>query len=496
MTATPATEGHRHPIEDADRWYRAIVSRDPRFDGWILVGVTSTGIYCRPSCPTPVRPKRANVTFHRTAAAAQRAGFRACKRCRPDAVPGSPAWDIRGDLVGRAMRSIADGAIDRDGVPSLAASLAVSERHLRRVLTEELGAGPLAIARANRAQTARVLIETTSLPFSEVAFAAGFQSIRQFGATIREVYASTPTQLRRNVSRAATAARSGGADLRVRLPVRAPFDGHSLLGWFAARAVAGVEDVSNTRLVRTLSLPHGPAIVSLEPAEDHVLAVLQLHSVADLGTVVARLRRLFDLDADPATVAERLAVDPTMAALVRARPGLRVPGAVDGPEVVVRAVLGQQISVAGAATAAARLARLAGDPAPTNDHGLTHLFPRPERLAALDPAVLGMPAARARALVEVAGLLASGTLDVGIGADRSEVRARLLAVRGIGPWTADYIVLRALGDPDVLLQGDLIVRRRAQDLGLPEDLERWSRPLSPWRSYVTHHLWSSTTPPA
>lgn len=482
---------------DSDTWYRAIVSRDPRFDGWILVGVTSTGIYCRPSCPTPVRPKRENVTFHRTAAAAQRAGFRACKRCRPDAVPGSPAWDVRGDLVGRAMRRIADGAIDRDGVTGLASSLAVSERHLRRVLHQEVGAGPLAIARANRAQTARVLIETTSMPFGEVAFAAGFQSIRQFSDTIREVFAATPTALR---GRAKSVDPAAGVGMQVRLPVRQPFDGTGLLAWFASRAVGGVEHVTAETLTRSLQLPHGPALVTLRPSDDHVLADLHLHSVADLGTAVARLRRLLDLDADPQRVNDRLATDPVMAELVRRRPGLRVAGTVDGAEVAMRAVIGQQVSVAAAATTAGNLAARHGDTFDADGHAspaspITRLFPRPETMAALDPATLGMPTGRARALVEVCALLATGDLDLGVGADRDDARARLLSVRGVGPWTADYIVLRALGDPDVLLDSDLIVRRRADDLGLVGDLAGWAATFSPWRSYVTHHLWASSSDP-
>lgn len=490
-------------LDDADRWYRAVVSRDARFDGWVLVGVTSTGIYCRPSCPTPVRPKRENVTFHRTAAAAQRAGFRACKRCRPDAVPGSPAWNVRGDLVGRAMRHIADGVVDRDGVAGLARRLAVSERHLRRVMQQEVGAGPLAIARANRAQTARVLIETTDLPFAQVAFGAGFGSVRQFSDTVREVFATTPTQLR---ERAPASSTSPGAGLRVRLPLRRPFDGDGLVAWLAARAVDGVEAVRGRTLTRTVRLPGGPATVRLHLADDHVDATFDLASVADLGTAVTRCRRLLDLDADPAVVADVLGDDPVLRRLLHARPGLRVPAAIDGTEGAIRAVLGQQVAVASAATTAARLVDLAGDrlarppsgdrDAGDDDPAPDRLFPTAEAIAGLDPDLLPMPRRRAATLVELATRLADGRIRLDPGADRGEARRSLLALDGIGRWTADYVVLRALGDPDVLVATDLVVRRNAAAVGLPDDLDAWGARCAPWRSYVSHHLWALPTPDA
>jgi AraC family transcriptional regulator of adaptative response / DNA-3-methyladenine glycosylase II len=283
---------------DFDLCFQATHSRDPRFDGWFIVGVHTTGIYCRPSCPSPVCPKPANVTFYRTAAAAQLAGLRACKRCRPDAVPGSPDWNTRADLVGRAMRLIADGVVDREGVPGLARRLAVSDRHLHRLLVEGVGAPPLALARSQRAYQARLLVESTGMRFGEIAFAAGFASIRQFNDTLRQVFAATPSQLRAAHRRGAP--QPAGA-LTLRLSVRAPYDPHGVLRWLVARAVPGVEEHTDGAYRRVLRLPGGPGTVTLRPAPDHVHATFRLASVADLGAAVARCRRLLDLDADPRT---------------------------------------------------------------------------------------------------------------------------------------------------------------------------------------------------
>ena len=324
----------------------AIVERgDARFDGWLYVGVTSTGIYCRPSCPART-PKRSNMTFHPSAAAAQRYGFRACKRCRPDAAPGSPDWDTRADAVGRALRLIADGVVDRDGVGGLARRLGYSERHLGRLLTDEVGAGPLALARAQRARTARVLLETTDLPVSEVAFASGFDSVRQFNDTIRATFSAPPSELRARSGRAATMPHD--AAIGMRLAVRQPFDRIGLAGFLAARAVSGVETVDHLTVTRALSLPGGPAVAELALAVDHVDARFHLTDLADLAAAIARCRRLLDLDADPEAVDATLGGAPSLTSSVRAHPGRRVPGAVDGWELAARAVVGQQVSVAGA----------------------------------------------------------------------------------------------------------------------------------------------------
>ncbi len=331
-------------IEDFEACYRFMRSRDSRYDGHFTVGVLSTGIYCRPSCPARL-PSRRNVRLFETAAAAQDAGLRACKRCDPDAAPGSPTWDRRADLTGRALRLIGEGAVDRDGVPGLAGQLGYSERQLQRILSATLGAGPVSLARAQRAQSARLLIESTDVPFAEVALAAGFGSVRQFNATVRSVYARTPTEIRTRAHRRGGERTAGAIDLK--LACRQPFDARSLIDFLAARAMPGVEEVVDNAYRRSLRLDHGGAVVELRPATAAVGCRLWLEDLRDLSAAVARCRRLLDLDADPLSVCGQLGDDPVLGALVRARPGLRVPACVDGFELAVRAVIGQQISVAG-----------------------------------------------------------------------------------------------------------------------------------------------------
>ncbi|MUL40302.1 DNA-3-methyladenine glycosylase 2 family protein [Streptomonospora sp. PA3] len=504
---------------DDDQRYLAVRSQDARFDGVFYVGVTSTGIYCRPSCPA-LTPKRENTRFFPSAAAAQRAGFRACKRCRPDASPGSPEWNVRADIVGRSMRLISDGAVDREGVAGLAARVGYSERQLNRLLVTELGAGPLALARAQRAQTARVLIETTGLPMGDIAFAAGFSSIRQFNDTVREVFGRTPSQLRR--IRAGRVRRPGDAHagpasasdtdgpqpgpaetgtVTLRLPLRPPIDIDHLFDFLAARAVPGVEEVAGGVYRRVLNLPHGSGTVHISrgEADDHVWCRLCLDLLKDLGTAVQRCRRLLDLDTDPHAVAEVLGADGSpLAALVAQRPGLRVPGHADPAESATRAVVGQQISISAARTVAGRLVERFGTPLAFPAGGLTHTFPRPDVLAGLAPEDLPMPAGRAGALIALSDALAAGKIDLGPGADRDEATARLRELPGIGPWTSDYIRIRALGDPDVFLSTDLGVRRALERLGHagdPRSAERTAQAWRPWRSYATHHLWASATSP-
>ena len=475
---------------DFERCYRAVESRDARFDGWFITAVTTTGIYCRPSCPTPVRPKRANVRFYPTAAAAQLAGFRACKRCRPDVSPGSPEWNVRGDLVGRAMRLIADGIVDRDGVAGLASRLAVSERHLHRLLLSELGAGPLAIARAQRAQSARTLIETTDLPFTEVAFAAGFESIRQFNDTVREVFALPPTELRKRGRRRGDAV--DGA-LTLRLPYRQPFDWPTLFAWLRARALPGVAEARDGVYRRTLRLPRGAGIATLAPVHDHIRCTLQLESMADLSSAVRQCRRLLDLDADPLSVVEVLTMDRHLSPIVNKRPGLRAPGAVDGTELAIQAILGQQVSLAAARTLASRLVTAHGDVIKIADPTLTHLFPNAEALASADLVEVGVPATRRATLRALARAVAAGVLALDPGADRGEVYQKLIALPGIGDWTAGYIVMRALGDPDTFLPDDLGVKKAGARLGLLDRkaITEHSAAWRPWRTYATHQLWAT-----
>jgi AraC family transcriptional regulator of adaptative response / DNA-3-methyladenine glycosylase II len=481
---------------DPDRCYRAAASRDARFDGCFYTAVRTTGIYCRPSCPATT-PKRRNVEFFASAAAAQQHGYRACKRCRPDASPGSPEWDVRTDVVARAMRLIADGVVDREGVRGLAVRLGYSTRHLTRLLDAELGAGPIALARAQRAQTARLLLETTDLAITDVAFAAGFGSVRQFNDTVREVYASSPSDLRRDGARRG-AGTSRSAPVTVRLAARAPFDVAPALAFLAARTLAGVEsaervdagDLAGYR--RSMVLPGGPGVVEVRALPDGatgVQASFRLTDWADLAPAVQRVRRLLDLDADPVAVDAVLGADPSLTPLVVARPGRRVPGSVDPFETAVRAVVGQQVSVAGARTVLGRIVAAVGERLATPDGAVTTVFPTPAALAEVDDDVLAMPSARRRTIRTLAAAVASGDLVLDAGADRHAVVDRLVALPGIGPWTAGYVAMRGLGDPDVFLETDLGVRRGLAALGLTAaDADRWR----PWRSYALHHLWETT----
>ncbi len=509
------------PSDDEERWYRSVASKDPRFDGWIFVGVTSTGIYCRPSCPA-MTPKRSNMRFFKTAAAAQGQGFRACKRCRPDASPGSPAWNQRADLVGRAMGLIVDGLVDREGVEGLARTLGYSERHLNRQLVAEVGAGPLALAQAQRAQNARILIETTTLTFSDIAFAAGFSSIRQFNEIIRTVFALTPTELRQRTRNPGAKAPTPGAlsdlpstevtpsgaatSLSIRLPFRKPFAGAELLGFLHARAVPTLESVSagsaggetSLRYDRSLRLAYGAATCSLVFGPDAIQGTFHLEDIRDMSSAVHRCRRLLDLDADPVAVSESLADDPIIGELVRKVPGLRVPGHIDGFEVAIRAIVGQQVSVAGARTTLAKIAGRYGEVLPAalqqRSPELERLFPTPAMLAEADPDTLGVPRARAATIIRVAEHFASGHIQADLAADRERTMAALLDVKGVGPWTATYVRLRAFGDPDCFLPTDLGVKHAFAARGLPVDersITRASDAWSPWRSYALMHLWNS-----
>ncbi|GAA2444396.1 AlkA N-terminal domain-containing protein [Streptomyces glaucus] len=480
---------------DTERCVRAVRSKDARFDGWFFTAVLTTGIYCRPSCPV-VPPKPENMVFHPSAAACQQAGFRACKRCRPDTTPGSPEWNRRADLVARAMRLIADGVVDREGVPGLAARLGYSTRQIERQLLAELGAGPLALARAQRARTARLLIETTTLPMARIAFAAGFSSIRAFNDTVREVFALTPSELRARAPRTGPGATPGA--LTLRLPFRAPLNPDNLFGHLAATAVPGVEEWRDGAYRRTLRLPYGHGIVALAPRPDHIACRLTLGDLRDLTVAISRCRRLLDLDADPVAIDDQLRADPLLAPLVDKAPGRRVPRTVDEAEFAIRAVLGQQVSTAAARTHAARLVTAHGEPVDDPEGGLTHLFPAPEALAGIDPGSLAMPRARRATLTTLVRRLADGSLHLGVGSDWPRARAELLALPGVGPWTADVVALRALGDPDAFLPTDLGVRRAARRLGLPSTpaaLTARAAPWRPWRAYAVQYLWATDSHP-
>jgi len=498
------------PQADFDKKYGALASRDARFDGQFIAGVHTTGIYCRPSCPA-VTPKPGNVSFYRTAAAAHEAGLRACKRCQPDAVPGSPEWNLRDDLASRAMRLVHDGVVEREGVEGLSRRLGYSSRHVTRVLRAELGAGPLALARANRAQTARSLLAATELPVTDIAFAAGFGSLRQFNDTIAEVYRATPTELRRIArSGRGLAARpdervdESSTPLTIRLPARPPFDGRGLMRFFADRAIPGLEAGDDTHFSRPLALPHGRADVEvrLDPERAGVIVIARLASLADLPALSSRVRRLFDLDADSMAIDEALASDPVLAPLVAAVPGIRIPGSADGAETLFRTLIGQQISVAAARTVIGRLVADLGEPVPGSFDDRTgsaaepvsRMFPTAEAIAERGAAVLRGPANRVATIIRVADAVASGRLRLGLETPAAELREQLLALPGVGPWTADYLALRALGNPDSFLETDLVIRQSAEALGLPgapRALAARAEAWAPWRSYASLHLWRS-----
>ncbi|MGD0593854.1 MAG: AlkA N-terminal domain-containing protein [Acidimicrobiales bacterium] len=484
---------------DDDLRYRALVARDVRFDGWFFAGVTSTGIYCRASCPS-VKPRRDRVRFFPTSAAAQRAGFRACKRCRPDAAPGSPEWNRRGDVVGRAMRSIHEGVIDREGVSGLARRLGYSPRQLQRLLVAEVGAGPLELARAQRAETARVLLETTDLRIAEVVFAAGFGSVRQFNDTLREIFGEPPRAMRERAGRrtgqaACVSSEAGGPrSVTLRLAYRRPFPMGVLFAFLADRAVPGVEEGDGRYYRRALSLPHGAGVATVRDGGDGALRCsLQLEDLRDLTLAVQRIKHVFDLDADPAAVQEVLGGDRVLGSAVTGLPGLRIPGHVDGGELALRAVLGQQVSVTGARTLAGRLAlahgRLLAFPVGTVERE----FPSVEVIAGLPVGKLPMPGARGRALVVLAEALASGEVVLDRTTDRDAAAAQLLSLPGIGPWTVAYVRMRALGDPDAFMASDLGVRRALERLGLSGG-ERQASALAegwrPYRAYALQYLWS------
>ncbi len=475
-------------MPDRETCLAAVTSRDARFDGAFFTAVTSTGIYCRPSCPART-PRPDNMRFHPSAAAAQAAGFRACRRCRPDAVPGSPEWDVRADATARIMRLVGDGVVDREGVEGLASRLGYSIRQVQRLTREELGASPLSLARAQRAHTARVLLTTTDMALVDVAFAAGFGSLRTFNETLGQVYGLTPSAIRGRASRPEGAS-SAVVELALRLAFRRPFNPSNVFGHLAATAVPGVEEWREGAYRRTLRLPHGPGFVALAPRPDHVAARLYLSDPRDLTPAIGRCRRLLDLDADPVAVDAALAADPILAPLVAHAPGRRVPRTVEGDEFALRAVLGQQVSTAAARTHAARLVAQYGEPVTDPmGGGLTHLFPTAESLVDLPAGTLAFPASRQATLTGLADALASGRVDLSPGADREEARVRLAALRGIGPWTVEMVAMRSLGDPDAFPITDLGVRRAAEELGL-SDLAGVASAWRPWRAYATQYLWA------
>ena len=479
---------------DFEACRRAFVTRDPRFDGRVFCGVKSTGIYCRPICPART-PKTHNMTFHATAAAAQEAGFRPCLRCRPEASPDLGAWRGTSNTVSRALALIEGGAMDDGDVDALAGRLGVGERQLRRLFRQHLGASPVSVAQTRRVLLAKQLIHETRLPMSEVALAAGFGSVRRFNETFQQLFGRPPGALRR--SRQADIPATDG--ITVRLPYKAPYDWDAIVRFLSDRAIPGVERVEPLRYARTLTVGDQCGVVVVSPRGDGALSAhIRFPDLRALPAVIARIRRVFDLSADPVSIGAHLSQDPALAPLVAARPGLRAPGAWDGFELAVRAILGQQITVTAARGLAARLVETYGapihDPA-ANELGLTRIFPTPQRLVGEDIAALGMPRARGAALEALARTVAADPTIFTPRADLESAIAALKALPGVGEWTAQYIALRELREPDAFPQADIgLMRAMADETGqrpTADQLFARSAAWRPWRAYAAQHLWAA-----
>jgi AraC family transcriptional regulator, regulatory protein of adaptative response / DNA-3-methyladenine glycosylase II len=480
---------------DDDACYRALCARDARFDGRLFVAVRTTGIYCRPVCPART-PKRENVTFYPSAAAAQEAGYRPCLRCRPETSPDLAAWRGTSNTVSRALRLIESGALDDGDVDRLAARLGVGERQLRRLFRRHLGASPVAVAQTRRVLLAKQLIHDTHLPMAEVAMAAGFGSVRRFNETFQRLYARPPASLRRRGG--ADEPSEGGGAVSITLPYRAPYDWEAMLAFLRLRAIPGVEAVDERRYARTIAVGADRGVLAVEPkARDRIAVTVRFPRISVLPAIIARVRRLFDLAADPAAIADHLGRDEALAPLVAKRPGLRVPGAWDGFELAIRAILGQQIAVVAARGLAGKLVRAHGEtlaaPYAGIIPGLTHVFPSPERLAQVDFAALGMPKARGAAL---AGLTRAVIDDPHIFsplAHLDESVAKLRALPGIGEWTAQYIAMRELREPDAFPAGDIGLMRALADADgrrpSTAELKARAEAWRPWRAYAALHLW-------
>ncbi|MBU2502093.1 helix-turn-helix domain-containing protein [bacterium] len=471
--------------------YRAVCSRDPRFDGTFFTGVTTTGIYCRPVCPART-PHARNCIFFPSAAAAAAAGLRPCLRCRPETSPGSPAWQGTGAVVGRALRLIDEGALDGGGVENLAHRLGVGGRHLRRLFTEHLGASPREVGMTRRLDLARRLLVESDLEIGRIAVAAGFGSPRRFHGAATRAWGCPPSAIR--AGRRGPAADPANGDLELRLAYRPPYSWEDQLRWLKPRAIPGVESVIDGTYRRTIA-PGGTAghlAVTADPGGDALRLRVSPGLIPELRRIVARVRAMFDLDADPAAIGSALGCDPLLGPLLERRPGLRLPGSWDPFETAVRAVLGQQISVGGATTLAGRLAAGWGGPVPGSEGAV--LFPEPAALADAPLERCGVIRSRAEAIRTLARSVLAGELDLDAAADPVETSARLRALRGIGPWTAQYVALRGWSAPDVFPAGDLGLRKACAAGGpLPSEpavrdlAARWS----PWRSYAAVHLWAS-----
>lgn len=485
---------------DMDRTacYRAISTRDTRFDGRLFVGVKTTGVYCRPICPART-PKFQNVSFYASAAAAQEAGFRPCLRCRPEVSPELAFWRGTSNTVSRALALIESGALDGDDVEGLASRLGVGGRQLRRLFRQHVGASPIAVAQTRRVLLAKQLIHETSLPMAEVALASGFNSVRRFNETFLALFGRPPAALRRSHDKTP---REAGA-LSVRLPYRPPYDWDAMLSFLKARAIPGVEIVAGDSYHRSIVIGANRGMISVAPAAKHRIDVrVRFPDMAALPQIIARVRRVFDLAADPDTIGAHLAADSVLAPLVAARPGLRVPGAWDGFELAVRAIFGQQITVPAATRLLGKLVQAYGDPLPAtmkDGEGLSHLFPSVARIATADLTALGMPGARATAVTSLARAISADPAIFSRGASLEDAIVKLRSLPGIGEWTAQYIAMRELREPDAFPAADIgLLRALADDEGRrpsPSELLARSERWRPWRAYAALHLWAAGVRP-
>ena len=476
--------------------YRALSTRDARFDGRIFIAVHTTGVYCRPICPART-PKRENVSFYPTASAAQEAGFRPCLRCRPESSPDLAAWRGTSNTVSRALALIAEGALDGEAVDALAERLGVGERQLRRLFKQHLGASPIAVAQTRRVLFAKQLIVETAMPMTEVALASGFSSIRRFNATFHTLYERPPRELRR--SRIVGGEQTGAEGISLMLPYASPYDWDAMIGFLAARAITGIETVEGSKCYRrSIALDGAQGVISVEPDErEHGLRVtIRFPRIASLATIVQRVRRVFDLSADPLAIRQDLARDPLLAPLVARRPGLRVPGAWDGFEVAVRAILGQQITVRAALKLAAKLVAAYGEAlSPSYGDSLTYTFPTAGRMAQADLRSLGMPATRAEVLSSIASVAVSDPSLFSPTQPLEGAVAKLCSLRGIGEWTAQYIAMRVLGEPDAFPAADIGLMRALTPPGgnrpSAGDVLAKAESWRPWRAYAAQHLWAA-----
>jgi AraC family transcriptional regulator, regulatory protein of adaptative response / DNA-3-methyladenine glycosylase II len=472
---------------DYQTCYAALQTRDSRFDGRFFTAVKTTGIYCRPICPARI-PKSENCQFFPSAAAAENAGFRACLRCHPELSPGFWSRVTTESTVLRALNLIAAGSLDRGDVVRLAGRLGVTDRHLRRLFIQHLGASPIKVAQTQRRQFAKQLLDQTALPITEVALASGFSSVRRFNHVMQQVYGRSPRELRQGPAKSAV--------LQLKLPFIPPYDWDAIVAFLGKRSIPGVESVSDNSYRRTIALDGLQGWIEVQPAPNHVLATIHFPQVTQLATIVDRLRQLFDLNADVTTIGLLLGQDARLADAIAQSPGLRVPGAWDGFELAVRAILGQQVSVAAATTLSGRVAAAFGEPVefePPID-GLTHIFPTPEVIATADLSGLGITQARINAIVGLAQTLRDRPELFQAYPSLDEAVKVLCELRGIGEWTAHYIAMRTLREPDAFPATDLVLMKALsvgdQKITKAECVAR-SKPWRPWRAYAAMHLWHS-----